>query len=602
MKSHFFDVHANFKPKNQTLAPGGPTSSEPLDEAQPEPSILSRGAQSASLFPSFEFSKHCNCRSRHVEAFNIPPGHEHTVLSLIQHFGETETEPVYNPLEGTVVANYFDDRSAAKLVQFVSLNSSSLHPRISARKVITTEADSILLNSPWGIAVSPNELEKHMAQHGEIEHFQIESSVNGGITRAQFLYHDRRVAIKVANSNFTCRGSNFLLQLTRYPHSLVCQMKDFQFNASSSSQAPVLTQGIMHPEISTGRTASFTGQSQTFQQAPFSRLHQPCPIGVNPFQGRHTRKTSSSVQKEFQDLDAKPLSLTSYTDHFDVPKLSSHGVSGAGSPSIAFIGPGSCDSHHSSTYSVSSMGHPSVPRSRAFGSFSSIDSTNSLSPARTPDKIDVSEHESCLDVLKRFNTSYHEEDPSERNDQLLHLYPSVPQQKSSHKMPSPAARLQFSAPPKKDATNIDLMAIDAGIEKRTTVMVRNIPNKLEFDDFKRFVDQTNRDTYEFLYLRFDFCNRCNVGYAFISFTKPEHVKLFVQSRTGMKWSQYNYNSEKVIEIRFARIQGCENLIQKFRNSPVMHQESAFRPKLYYASGDLIGKEKPFPAGISQAVS
>lgn len=144
-------------------------------------------------------------------------------------------------------------------------------------------------------------------------------------------------------------------------------------------------------------------------------------------------------------------------------------------------------------------------------------------------------------------------------------------------------------------TKINLEAIESGLETRTTVMLRNIPNKLEFKDLKKVLDDTNKNTYDFLYLRFDFGNRCNVGYAFISFTEPRYVAQFVKAREGMKWSQYSCNSEKVADIKFARIQGRDCLIQKFRNSPVMHQDAAFRPRLYYTEGERAGTEEPFPA-------
>lgn len=143
------------------------------------------------------------------------------------------------------------------------------------------------------------------------------------------------------------------------------------------------------------------------------------------------------------------------------------------------------------------------------------------------------------------------------------------------------------------STKIDIKAVESGKEQRTTVMVCNIPNKLEFDDFKQFIDETSAGKYEFLYLRFDFANRCNVGYAFVSFATPMDLKNFVEKRAGMKWNSQNYNSEKVIDVKFARIQGRESLVRKFRASPVMHQEPRFRPKFYCTEGPLAGKEIPF---------
>jgi hypothetical protein len=37
------------------------------------------------------------------------------------------------------------------------------------------------------------------------------------------------------------------------------------------------------------------------------------------------------------------------------------------------------------------------------------------------------------------------------------------------------------------------------------------------------LDETHKNTYDFLYLRMDFINHCNVGYAFIDFIDPKYV-------------------------------------------------------------------------------
>lgn len=141
------------------------------------------------------------------------------------------------------------------------------------------------------------------------------------------------------------------------------------------------------------------------------------------------------------------------------------------------------------------------------------------------------------------------------------------------------------------SNKVDLESIAAEKETRTTIMLRNIPNKVDVHALRKFLDETNKNTYDFLYLRMDFANKCNVGYAFINFTHPKHIATLTKARRGKRWSQYN--SLKVIDVSFANIQGCDALVQKFRDSPIICMEPEYRPKLFYTSGELIGQERSF---------
>lgn len=54
-------------------------------------------------------------------------------------------------------------------------------------------------------------------------------------------------------------------------------------------------------------------------------------------------------------------------------------------------------------------------------------------------------------------------------------------------------------------------------DPRTTLMIRNIPNKYTKDRLLQLIDVDFMNTYDFFYLPMDFENKCNVGYAFINF-------------------------------------------------------------------------------------
>lgn len=122
-------------------------------------------------------------------------------------------------------------------------------------------------------------------------------------------------------------------------------------------------------------------------------------------------------------------------------------------------------------------------------------------------------------------------------------------------------------------------------------MLRNIPNRVDQPMLKTIVDHSSFGKYDFMYLRIDFANNCNVGYAFLNFQLPEDIVDFVQAVRGQQW----FNSDKVAEVSYATMQGRECLVQKFRNSSVMQEHPSSRPKLYFTLGNpKAGQEEPFP--------
>ncbi|KAI1097269.1 RNA recognition motif 2-domain-containing protein [Jackrogersella minutella] len=149
---------------------------------------------------------------------------------------------------------------------------------------------------------------------------------------------------------------------------------------------------------------------------------------------------------------------------------------------------------------------------------------------------------------------------------------------------------------------VDVNHIRDGIDVRTTIMLRNIPNKVDQALLKRIVDESSWGKYDFMYLRIDFANDCNVGYAFINFVDPLDIIDFVHARGNQRWNCFR--SDKVAEISYATIQGKDCLVQKFRNSSVMLEAPHYRPKLFYTLNgprpDLAGNEEPFPEPDNQS--
>ena len=93
------------------------------------------------------------------------------------------------------------------------------------------------------------------------------------------------------------------------------------------------------------------------------------------------------------------------------------------------------------------------------------------------------------------------------------------------------------------------------------------------------INENHKDRYDFFYLPIDFKvtylyfkpsqNKCNVGYAFINFVSSLYILKFFEEFNGNRWECFN--SEKICEITYGRIQGKSNLIEHFESSTLWHQ-------------------------------
>eukprot|EP01103_Thecamoeba_quadrilineata_P002247 TRINITY_DN12237_c0_g1_i1.p1 TRINITY_DN12237_c0_g1~~TRINITY_DN12237_c0_g1_i1.p1 ORF type:complete len:999 (-),score=200.18 TRINITY_DN12237_c0_g1_i1:170-3166(-) len=142
--------------------------------------------------------------------------------------------------------------------------------------------------------------------------------------------------------------------------------------------------------------------------------------------------------------------------------------------------------------------------------------------------------------------------------------------------------------------SIDLTRVAEGQDVRTTLMIKNIPNKYSQKMLLSAVDEKHKGLYDFFYLPIDFKNKCNVGYAFINFISPLSISSFYSIFNHSKWEKFN--SEKVCAITYARIQGKNSLISHFQNSSLMCEDRKCRPIIFHSEGPNQGELEPFPVG------
>uniref|UniRef100_K3X4L6 Mei2-like C-terminal RNA recognition motif domain-containing protein n=1 Tax=Globisporangium ultimum (strain ATCC 200006 / CBS 805.95 / DAOM BR144) TaxID=431595 RepID=K3X4L6_GLOUD len=145
--------------------------------------------------------------------------------------------------------------------------------------------------------------------------------------------------------------------------------------------------------------------------------------------------------------------------------------------------------------------------------------------------------------------------------------------------------------------SLSIERVSAGEDTRTTLMIRNIPNKYTQQMLLHEINVHHRGQYDFFYLPIDFKNKCNMGYAFINFMDAASIVPFYQEFDSQKWT--NFNSEKVCAISYARLQGKQAMITRFQNSSLLEKHESYRPLVFVSSGMNRGKPEPFPASKQQ---
>ncbi|XP_058194210.1 protein terminal ear1-like [Rhododendron vialii] len=127
-------------------------------------------------------------------------------------------------------------------------------------------------------------------------------------------------------------------------------------------------------------------------------------------------------------------------------------------------------------------------------------------------------------------------------------------------------------------------------DSRTTVMIKNIPNKYSqklllnmLDNHcihcnENIADGGPLSSYDFLYLPIDFVNKCNVGYGFVNMTSPEATLRLYKAFHHQNWVVFN--SKKICEVTYARLQGAEALKEHFRNSKFPGEADEYLPVVF----------------------
>jgi len=122
---------------------------------------------------------------------------------------------------------------------------------------------------------------------------------------------------------------------------------------------------------------------------------------------------------------------------------------------------------------------------------------------------------------------------------------------------------------------IDFRAVLRQEDVRSTVMLRNVPNKYTKAALLQLIDKNHAGTYDFFYLPMDYRNKCNLGYAFLNLRDARSIVALAEEFSGKGWA--HFNSGKVCEVTYARIQGKTALIQHFQTTRLVHKHEKLCP-------------------------
>jgi len=144
----------------------------------------------------------------------------------------------------------------------------------------------------------------------------------------------------------------------------------------------------------------------------------------------------------------------------------------------------------------------------------------------------------------------------------------------------PTSAQLFHGQPKQD-----------GVELRTTVMLRNLPDGFSRDMLTAILnDEGFAGLYDFIYMPMNFRTKASFGYAFVNMVSPADAERCHEQLEG--FTRWRVSTDKVCEVSWSDMhQGLSAHVDRYRNSPVMHESvpDEYKPVMY-----SFGVRTPFP--------
>jgi hypothetical protein len=129
-------------------------------------------------------------------------------------------------------------------------------------------------------------------------------------------------------------------------------------------------------------------------------------------------------------------------------------------------------------------------------------------------------------------------------------------------------------------------------DAKTTVMLRNVPYHEGQVGVLRLLESRGfLGKFDFFYAPLDFNSGNNLGYAFINFKTVAATEDFFNIADGLRVGQEGWQ-QKELRVCWARVQGLQNNVEQYRNSPVNEMPIHFRPMLFDTDGGQLTFPRP----------
>ncbi|KAL8230465.1 hypothetical protein R6Q57_000243 [Mikania cordata] len=512
--------------------------------------------------------------------------------ALFEQHGCIQTFYTLCRSQGFVIVSYYDLRAATiafSKLQNIPLENEKLYIHYLNQKEDTSrqyldQASLDVLNCDSSI--SNDKLHQIFGNFGEIE------EISGTINRRHFKFYDIRAteaAINELNSNNILQGIKLEVNYPECAKRLLSELESEKTNSLCS-----LMQGLTQDQLSSCQIPSnslphgiSSGVVATSCMKDENIYGAPSPLQANCF---FTNSFPSTVGMPsiFNQFGNMTHDSTGQAFHSQSLHINCKGVATYDSLNLETVGftPEMNDKH------LHMFGSYDPPMEHMFGGSSSI--------AR-----------SALGGHHVLNCSY-----SFQNHHLNPvIWPYSPpfnnggfcaHTTSNHKKCSfsrPNGRVRRTSHGRHETVSchtdekkfeLDIERVLHGEDSRTTLMIKNIPNKYTSAMLLAAINEHNQGTYDFLYLPLDFKNKCNMGYAFINMIDPLQIASFYKSLNGKKWEKFH--SGKVACLAYARIQGKAALIAHFQESSLLNEDKCCHPILFTTDGPNAGNQEPFPLG------